>query len=82
MRPIDLNTLLHYYVVREDMKNIANCEVQEGIQMFIDKGLMQPSSTYELCSFSLTKKGEFWMNSVLETPFPEERFVIPKQNED
>ena len=73
--PNDIDVMLHYYVSPRPHDRVHAPAVQESINMFVKNGMLCPSKDNQGSGFCVTTKGQVWIDMLLATPFPVERFV-------
>ena len=76
--PNDIDVMLHYHVSPHPHERVHAPAVQEAINMFVKNGMLRPSKDNGGSGFCVTTKGQVWIDMLLATPFPVERFVDPR----
>ena len=74
----DIDVMMHYYVSPRPHERVNAPAVQEAINMFVKNGMLRPSKDNKDSRFCVTAKGRVWIDMLLATPFPVERFVDPR----
>lgn len=70
--PNDIEIIIHYYVSPVDHPRAAAPAVQQSIKMFQDNGLLD-------IGLKITPKGMYWIEMLLSTPFPELKWIDPRE---
>jgi hypothetical protein len=71
--PNALDILIHYYVSPKQHPRFDAPAVQESIKEFCQKGILKQNNE----SFITTDKGKAWIEMILETPYPIQKFINP-----
>lgn len=70
MTPLELSVLLHYYITNERFPTSSARD--EAELMFMDANMLEHDS------FILTEKGIYFIDHILNTPFPATSYTIPQ----
>lgn len=79
LSPCDLEFLLHCYYCPAVYERINAPAIQEARDYFLANDIIKPVPN-ELF-FTTTEKGKFWINEILKTPMPVQKWVSGKQKE-
>lgn len=75
--PAQLSILLHHYVSFEPYPNPSKVSAEvEG--MFVAKGILAGSEDAPYC-FKVTEKGTAWIEMILSTPAPVQKWIDPRK---
>ena len=71
--PLHLEILMHYFVYATPFR--ADSEtIRSYIQYWVEVGCLEPTDAGTL-SYDVTEKGQAWINKVLSTPMPTQKWV-------
>ena len=76
MSPNDLEVLIHCYVSPNVHPRTGAPAVDEAIHKFLKDGIF--CTTEEKYVYRVSSKGQAWLNMILSTPYPQERWVDPR----
>ena len=80
MTPRELDVLMHYYVMCEPHERLNAPDISEAIRYFVENQMMEPRTDRQ-SGYAVTEKGEYWIKSILSTPFPVCTWMIPPNTE-
>ena len=81
--PLYLNILLHYYSMacpyaEQDEAHRTSPSVSKFHKDLIDDGLIeQGNENFPEMGYRVTEKGRAWVDHILSTPLPEQRWEVP-----
>lgn len=85
MTPYDLKLLLHIYVTPINFEH-AGTEHYEGvIQDFLMRGIIKQETEFSYHNehgYALTEKGKAWLEMILSTPVPVNRWIDPRDEKN
>jgi hypothetical protein len=80
MSPLALKVLLHFYVtpIQLDRNVMSDLEL-DALADFIADGIIEPRDCVEAeyDSHRISEKGVVWVEAMLNTPHPEQHWIIP-----
>lgn len=79
MTPYEFSILLHYHVRCDEYDDLGAPAFPDTFQWLIECGLLAKRHVVSAhgSSYETTDKGRFWLDAALNTPLPEQRWVIP-----
>jgi len=79
LTPMQLDQLLHYYYSAEPYPSSEAADA--NIQDLIEHGLILPYSGSVAYLYHVTKRGEAYVNTMLELPLPVQVWVTPTKTD-
>jgi hypothetical protein len=77
LTPNELEILIHYYVCPEIHDRFNAPAVEEACNKFVQDGIFIEDE-FIYGKYTVTKKGQSWINNILNTPMPIEVWVDPR----
>lgn len=76
MTPNEIDVLVHYHCKGDPHPRINAIAVKGAVEMFIKIGILEPNGVNH---YDLTERGAKLLKMLCETPFPEKKWVDPRE---
>jgi DNA-binding PadR family transcriptional regulator len=82
MSPSDLELLIHCHACPAPHPRLHAPAIQAGLKRFLAAGVIEyETSERKGSGYMTTEKGQKWLKMILDTPYPEHRWVDPRDSE-
>lgn len=76
--PNDIEILLHYYCINAPHERENAPAAKETIRAFLKDGILVKSNT-NVSGYTVTIKGEAWIEAILSVPYPTLAYINDKE---
>jgi len=83
MTPLHIRLMLHYYAIASEYEPLEAKATQEYLTELVNDGLLKYRVPNDYTnSYEATERGKIWVQMILNTPYPQQEWVDPRNQDN